>query len=103
MLLAGYSSWKLLPESKFKDYEPPKPTIPDSIGHHEEWIAACKTGSPTTCHFDYSGALTESILLGNVAYRVGEKLEWDPVNLKASNCPRAELYIKEPYREGWTL
>ncbi|KPL11030.1 hypothetical protein AMJ85_04840 [candidate division BRC1 bacterium SM23_51] len=103
MLLAGYSTWRLLPELKFKDYQPPKPTIPDSIGHHKEWIAACKSGGPTTCNFEYSGALTEAVLLGNVAYRVGEKLEWDPVNLKATNCPNAEPLIKEPYREGWIL
>ena len=45
-----------------------------SIGHHQEWIDACKTGSPTTCNFDYSGAVTETVLLGNVAYRAGKKL-----------------------------
>ena len=67
-----------------------EPTIPDSIGHHEEWIEACKTGGPTTCNFDYSGALTEAVLLGNVAYRAGKKLQWDAVQLKAANCPEAD-------------
>jgi len=103
MLLAGYSKWKLFPESKFADFQPPKRTIPDSIGHHKEWIIACKTGSPTTCNFDYSGALTEAVLLGNVAYRVGKKLQWDIVNLKAANCAKAEPYVRRRYREGWTL
>ena len=64
---------------------------------------ACKTGSPTTCNFDYSGALTEAILLGNVAYRAGRKLQWDPVDLKATNCPAAQKYIARDYRDGWTL
>jgi predicted dehydrogenase len=102
-LLASYGKWKLLPESKFADFQPPERMIPDSIGHHKEWIVACKNGGPTTCNFDYSGALTEAVLLGNVAYRVGEKLQWDSVNVKAANCPRAEAYVRRRYREGWTL
>ncbi len=64
MLWADYGNYRLLPESDFAGYKPPEPTIPRSIGHHAEWIAACKTGSPTTCNFDYSGALTEAVLLG---------------------------------------
>jgi hypothetical protein len=103
MLLADYNRRKLLPESKFADYQPPEPTIPDSIGHHQEWIVGCKTGSPTTCNFDYSGALTEAALLGTVSYRVGEKLVWDAQQLKATNCPRAEEFLRRQYLEGWTL
>jgi predicted dehydrogenase len=103
MLVADLSHWKLLPESKFADFGMPEPTIPESIGHHKEWITACKAGSPTTCNFDYGGALTEMVLLGNVAYRAGRKLEWDPMNLKATNCPDADPYVQETYREGWTL
>ena len=103
VLLSGYGKWKLLPESKFADFKPPQPTIPESIGHHKEWIIACKTGGETTCNFDYSGALSEAVLLGNVAYRVGEKLQWDPVNLRATNCPKAEPYVRRSYREGWAL
>jgi hypothetical protein len=68
--------------------------IPESIGHHKEWITACKTGSPTTCNFDYGGALTEMVLLGNVAYRAGRKLKWDPVHLKATNCPDADRDLR---------
>ena len=103
MLLANYGKWMLLPESQFADFKPPEPTIPASIGHHKEWIVACKTGEPTTCNFDYSGPLTEAILLGDVSYRVGSKLEWDAENLKATNCPEADQLIKREYREGWTL
>ena len=83
--------------------KPPRPTIPNSIGHHKEFFEACKTGGPTTCNFDYSGALTEAVLLGVVAYRVGEKLEWDAASLKATNCPQGDKYLRTPYREGWTL
>ena len=103
MLRADYGSRTLYPEKKFKGFKPPPQTIPASIGHHKEFFEACKTGGPTTCNFDYSGALTEAVLLGTVAYRLGKKLDWDAVNLKATNCPEAERYLRPPYRQGWTL
>jgi hypothetical protein len=103
MLMADYSRRRLFPKDDFRDYTPPEPSIPDSIGHHAEWITACKTGSPTTCNFDYSGALTESVLLGNVAYRLGQKIEWDAARLKATNCPNADAYLQREYRKGWSV
>ena len=102
-LLADYGRWIVLPEADFKDFQPPKPWIAPSPGHHEEWIHACKTGDPTLCNFEYSGALVEHNLLGTVAFRAGKKLEWDAENLKASNCPEADQLIHPPYRDGWTL
>ena len=103
LLLSDYSKHALLPRAKFQDFERPEPFIPDSLGHHREWIHACKTGAPTTCNFEYAGWLTEANHLGNVAYRVGKKLHWDPVQLKASNAPEAEPLIHRPYRKGWKL
>ncbi len=103
MMFANYGSYKLFPQEKFKGFKPPKQTIPKSIGHHAEWIKACKDGSPTTCNFDYSGALTESVLLGNVAYRSGKALEWNAKALKATNCPEADKYISKEYRSGWEV
>jgi predicted dehydrogenase len=103
MLLADYGRYVLLPEEKFRDFKPPPHSIPDSPGHHAEWIQACKTGKPTTCNFEYSGRLTETVLLGTVAYRTGKRLEWDPIELKATNCPEASRYIRRKYRKGWTL
>ncbi|PHS01111.1 MAG: oxidoreductase [Blastopirellula sp.] len=102
-MYADYSKYRLFPTSKFTDFTPPKQTIPKSIGHHAEWIKACKDGSPTTCNFDYSGALSETVLLGNVAYRTGEALEWDAKNLKATNCEAADKYLSKVYRPGWEV
>ena len=102
-MFADYSSYRLFPTEKFAGYKPPEPTIPPSIGHHAEWIRACKTGEPTTCNFDYSGTLAEAVLLGTVAHRVGRKLQWDPVQLKAVGCPEADHFIRKTYREGWKL
>jgi len=103
MLIADYGKHQLLPEEKFADFQRPDPFIPDSIGHHLEWAEACKTGGPTTCNFDYSGALTEAALLCNVALRTGEKLTWDAKNLKAVGCPEADKFIRRQYRKGWKL
>lgn len=102
-LLSDYSKRILLPEVSFKNFQPPQPSIPPSLGHHQEWIQACKTGSPTLCNFDYSGALIEHNLLGTVAFRTGKKLQWDPQALKATNCPEADAYLRQPYRQGWSL
>jgi predicted dehydrogenase len=102
-MFADYGKYKLYPEEQFADFKAPPKTIADSIGHHAEWIAACKDGSPTTCNFDYSGALTEAVLLGNVAYRLGKQIEWDAAALKCPNAPEADQYLKREYRPGWTL
>ena len=103
MLLADYGRHVLLPERDFEGFKPPTPFLKDSIGHHKEWIEACKTGGPTSCRFDYSGPLTEAALLGNVAYRAGRKLEWDWEHLKATDCPEADRYIHHHYRKGWKI
>ncbi|MCO6454609.1 MAG: Gfo/Idh/MocA family oxidoreductase [Pirellulaceae bacterium] len=103
MLLADYGKHVLLPEEQFKDFQRPEPFIPNSIGHHAEWLRACKTGQPTTCNFEYAGWLTEANHLGNVAYRAGKKLQWDAQSLRATNAPEADIFIRRPYRSGWQL
>nr|ADI22599.1 predicted dehydrogenases and related proteins [uncultured verrucomicrobium HF0500_16O23] len=103
-LLSGYGNHVLLPEDKFKDFKRPPRSIPDSIGHHAEWIKACKEDGKATCDFSYSGPLAECALLGIVSHRVGnKKLEWDWKSMKATNCPEAERYVHHQYRNGWSL
>ncbi len=102
MLLAGYSDHRLLPEKDYAGFKRPEQYLPKSLGHHKEWIEACKNGGPTTCNFNYSGALTEAVLLGTVSYRCGKPLVWDGAKLKA-DAPEAEPYIHKAYRKGWVL
>ena len=102
-MYANYGSYRLYPQDQYAGFKPPEPTIPRSIGHHAEWIKACKDDSPTTCNFDYSGTLTETVLLGNVAYRTGEKIAWDAENLKVTNSEKAQALISQKYRMGWEL
>lgn len=94
---------KLLPEDQFADFKGPEPFLPKSPGHHQQWIDACKTGSRTGSNFAYAGPFTEIVLLGNVAYRVGATIEFDPAKLKVTNIAEANQYLSKSYRKGWEV
>jgi len=111
MLISEFERHELYPKEKFAGFQRPPQSIAPG-GYSPQWVAACKTdnpamrsfaGNPGLCSFDYSGPLTETVLLGNVAYRTGKKLEWDPANLKAVNCPEADRFIGRDCRKGWEL
>ncbi len=77
-----------------------------NLGHFQgEWVKACKGDLKTSCDFDYSGKMLESIMLGLVAYRMGKKIEYNPKTGRITNLPEAEkdLCFKRKYREGWPL
>jgi len=71
--------------------------------HHLEWIAGCKGGPVPYSNFDIAAYLTEIILLGCVAMRVGKKLEWDGPNMRATNAPEAMQFVKRSNRKGWAI
>ena len=102
-VISDYSKHLLLPIAKEESLQRPDPYIPKSIGHHNEWIEAIKTGGKTTCNFDYAGALTEAVLLAVASYRSGDALEWDAKNLKVTNSERAQALIRKEYRKGWEV
>lgn len=103
MLLSDYRKHVLLPEDKFKSFEAPKPFLAKSPGHHEEWLAACRDGSPTGSDFSYAGPLTEANHLGNVAFRAGGRIEWDAKRMQVTNNVLANKFCSREPREGWTL
>ncbi|MHC4363172.1 MAG: Gfo/Idh/MocA family protein [Planctomycetota bacterium] len=94
---------RLIPESKMKDFKKPEPTLPRSPGNYKEWIEACKGGPEPLANFDYSGPLTEMVLLGNIAIHIDHKLIWDASNMKVTNVPEANIYLHRQYRKGWYL
>ena len=94
---------RLLPMSLHKDYKRPEKTLPRVKGHHADWLAACKGGPPPSGNFEYSARLTELTLLGNVALRSKKLLVWDGPNMRATNAPEADRFIREEYRQGWEL
>ena len=93
----------LLPKEKFADYKDPAQIIPRSAGHYKEWIDACKGGPAALSNFDYAALLTETVLLGNVAVRVGKKIDWDGKKGAAKNAPEAAQYLNPKRRKGWEL
>ncbi|MEO8428407.1 MAG: Gfo/Idh/MocA family oxidoreductase [Verrucomicrobiota bacterium] len=106
MLVTGWGGEqpRLIPESRNKEYQRPPKTLPRSVGHHKEWIEACKGGPPPRSNFDFAGPLTEAVLLGAACIRNGgEKLTWDSANLKITNDPEANALLHYEYRKGWSL
>jgi len=101
---------KIIPESRRKEYGEPPPSIPRSAGHYKEWIQACKGGQPGGSNFNWAGPLAETVLLGNVALRsqlredmTRQRLLWDAPNLRITNSPEANQYLRREYRNGWSL
>lgn len=101
---------RIVPVTLQNSYTPPKPYIPSSPGHEEEWILACKGGVPAGSDFDWAGPLTETVLLGNIALRKslkeklnGQILKFDPVKFNFPNMPEADQYLHCEYRKGWSL
>ncbi|MCL5281589.1 MAG: Gfo/Idh/MocA family oxidoreductase, partial [Planctomycetes bacterium] len=93
---------RLIPESRMKEYKLPPKTIPRVEGSHEQdWVRACKAGKKAGADFEYSGLLTEICLLGNIAKRVDARIEWDGPNMKVTNLPEANQYVRTTYRDGW--
>ena len=80
-------------------------SIPRSPGHMQEWFRMMKEGVPAYSNFDIAAYLTEIILLGCVAMRVGEgyRMEWDGPNMVSKNIPQAAQYVKRNNRPGWEV
>ena len=78
-------------------------SIPRSPGHYKEWIEMIQGGAPAYSNFEIAGYLTEIILLGCIALRVGEgvKMEWDGPNMRSPNCPEAARFVQRTERAGW--
>ena len=95
----------LIPSSKMADFQKPEKTIPSSTGHYQEWIDACKGIKPVEgnwCgNFDYAGPFTEMVLLGNLAVKAGQKIEYDAINMKVTNLPKANDWLQREYHRGY--
>jgi hypothetical protein len=94
---------RIIPETKMKEYNRPAKTLARSKGHYIDWLEACKGGKPASSNFDYAGPLTEVVLLANIALRAGDKIEWDGENMRVTNLPEANDYVRRLYRGGWSL
>jgi len=99
---------RLIPESAMKDFKQPEQTLPrvpgGEGGHEKDWIRACKDGKPSSSNFDYSGPMSEMVLMGNLAVRFPQqRLLWDGEKMQVTNNKDADAFVRAPYREGWNL
>ena len=102
-LISDYGRHELGPDESLRNSPAPEPFLGESIGHHAEWIAACKDRRPTTCNFDYAGALTETVLLGNIAFRTGKPLTYHAADVELEGSNEARAMLHKWYRAGWEL
>lgn len=92
---------RLYPAHTFKDFT--MPAVKEAH-HWSQWAEACRTGAVPSASFDYSGPLTEAVLLGSVAVRYPDTtLAWDSARLTFTNLPEADVHLRREYRKGWEL
>jgi predicted dehydrogenase len=97
---------RLLPETAMRKYKRPPKTLEriplGSDGHELDWIRACKGGKPASSNFDYSGPLSETVLMGNLAIRFPDRpLLWNGEAMEVTNDKDANAYVRRQYRDGW--
>ena len=97
------TDWIVMPGQRSEQFADVPKSIRRVPSEDAEWLEACRGGSKPLSCFDYAGPLTEMVLLGNLAVRLGKKIEWDAGALKATNAPEADELVRRPYREGWNL
>jgi hypothetical protein len=105
-ILCGFngSDPKLIPQAKMDAYKQPPKTLPRSPGNEREWLNACKGDKAKPgANFEFSGLVTESLLLGNVASRTGQRLHWDRAQLKVTNSEAAQKLVQPERRKGWEI
>ena len=94
----------LLPKEKFQSIKAgPPQTLPVSIGHHREWVDACKGNGQTFSGFDIGGPLTELMQLVNAATLVKGPIEYDTISGRILNSTEGDALMHREYRKGWVL
>ncbi len=104
-LVADYSKLRLYPKAFADEFKRPTPSIAKSAGHHKEWADAIRGNDTALCDFGYACNLTETVLLGNAAYRTapGAELTWDAQKGWLVGHPEADDLLYQPSRKGWEL
>jgi predicted dehydrogenase len=99
----------LLPKDEFADFQRPAPRLErlgdfeNDSNHKREWIRAIQGGPAPMSNFAYAATMTESMLLGNVAVRLGKALQYDGQSGRVTNCPEAAAHLDPPHRQGWEV
>jgi predicted dehydrogenase len=104
IMCGGWSGTpRLIPETAMRAYQRPAKTLPRSKGHHRDWVNACKGEGKTSASFDLVGPMIEALFMGQLAIRAGGKLYWDGPNMKCTNHPAANDWVRPVYRKRWLI
>ena len=93
----------LLPAARWAEYRLPPQMLTRSPGHMIDWVRACKGGDPSCSDFSVTAPYAEWLALVAIALHVPGKLEWDSKNMRITNNPEANKFVKPVFRKGWDL
>jgi len=103
-LTADYGNQTLISEGDRLDESAiPEPWIPRSPGHDREFLNAIKSRELTSCDVEEHLPLAVALNLGNIAYKLGRRLEWDPETHRFINDDEANEHVIPDYRDPWKL
>lgn len=97
---------RIIPQKQMQETPEPPKTLPRPSSAAGDFLRACREGrNDTAAGFDYSARLTEFVLLGNLAQHagVGHGVEWDGPNMRVTNLPDLNQWVKREYRKGWQM
>ena len=95
---------RMFPEELEKEYKQPKKTLPRPFNHWADWVDSVKAKKPAGAGFSYGGPMSETALLGNIAYtQKGKVLTYDAKAGLFVNNDEANKLLKVSYRQGWEL
>jgi predicted dehydrogenase len=102
-LISNYDKFEVGPAARKEAWKAPAESIPDSPGHHAEWIRCCKERTQPSCSFAYAVPLTETVLLANVAFRGarGQRLQWNSAAMQLDQAV-ANALLRLPARDGFS-
>ena len=94
---------RLIPEKKMKEFVRPPETLERPIDEMDQWIRACKGGRPSDARFEVLQPINETLLLGTIAQRIPDQLNWDAEAMRFRNSDAANDLLYRKYRKGWEL
>jgi hypothetical protein len=93
----------LLPAARWAEYVLPPQVLARSPGHMLDWVRASKGGDPGCSDFSITAPYAEWLALVAIALHVPGKLEWDAKNLRFTNSPEANQFVKPVFKKGAEL
>jgi predicted dehydrogenase len=109
-LVVDRNGWEVVPETKSTSAKEGYQGMPIQKGtgqgldlHVANFLDCIRKGGKPNCDIETAAHIARFSQMGNIAYRLGRKLEWDGEKQEFVNDPEANLFAKAHYRAPWTL